>query len=213
MVYLPRRKRSAIAEMPRVHQPRSRSLARTVRVLMVPACGRSGSASMTQISSAVTSCECDSLTVYITILPAGSDHSILSVPVRYSPPEIFLTHSGASFAAKNRRYRIAHASVSVPSDVGFSGLSSKMSTRRTSGIDGWGPCDRSLNAAITTETCSSYLNTTVFSMPPLEADISRSSAKDSATAIVVSEILFQRSGFSISFRARRWDVADARAGR
>ena len=101
--YLPRRNRSAMAEMPRVHQPRSRSLARTVSVLMVPVCGRSGSASMMQISSAVTSWEWDSLTVYMTILPAGSDHSMRSVPLRYSPPLIFLTHGGASFSAKKRR--------------------------------------------------------------------------------------------------------------
>ena len=44
-------------------------------------------------------------------------------------------------------------------------------------MEGCGPCDLSLNAAITTETCSSYVNFTVFSIPPLEADISLSSAK------------------------------------
>jgi hypothetical protein len=36
----------------------------------------------------------------------------------------------------------------------------RMSTRCTSGMDGWAPAVRSRNAAITTATCSSYLNTT-----------------------------------------------------
>ena len=38
--------------------------------------------------------------------------------------------------------------------------SSRMSTRCTSGMDGWAPAVRSRNAAMTTATCSSYLNTT-----------------------------------------------------
>ena len=79
-------------------------------------------------------------------------------------------------------------------------------------MEGCGPCDLSLKAAITTETCSSYVNFTVFSIPPLEADISHSSAKD-LVAIVVSRVSFRELVTNVYFpeiSRRRWDAAGAR---
>ena len=189
--YLPRRNRSATRERPSVHQPLTRRRARTVSVLTVRVSGASGSAAMTQISSAVTRRAWDSLTVYMTIRPSRSDHSMRSVPVRYSPPLILRTHSGASLAAKKRRRRIAQcepgsASASASRGPrsgsrwrsGRSSRSSRMSTRWTRGMDEWGVRVRSRNAAMTTVTVSSYVNVRVRSMPPRDAECDASSRKE-----------------------------------